>query len=185
MSSNINSTQTLTDAKNSADLYLEEAELCANHTPKVLGFAAMSLTLACVVSVGEALTGQVCPSDESCIRTFCAKMVSFDWLLSPSERTTNPDPASALYGVRNALAHALSLPNDICLVPRPEIYYATYSTRYSTGIVPSLFVDAVRRTLDDIVQQYPQTTFDRLSSKRSRSPVKVDQPPSGGSIPGR
>jgi hypothetical protein len=173
MSSGLQPTKTLIDAKKSADLYLEEAKLCATCIPRVLGFAAMSLTLACVVSIGEALTGKARDSDENCITAFCGKLVTCDWLLSHQGQVSNQSPAQILSRVRNALVHALSLPNDVCLVPTPEAFYSAYSPQYSVGIVPSLFVGAVQRTIDDIVQQQPLLTFDRLSSQQSRSPVSI------------
>lgn len=202
---------TLVDAKQSADLYLDEAEQCASgssksstflrvvskllpakvlsgvfptsRTPKILGFAAMSLSLACVVSIGEALVGRKKPPGAECIKAFCKEMQVFDWLLWPKGQTRQQTPADLLYRVRNALIHALSLPDTVCLVPTREIYYATYSARFEIGIVPSLFVTAVKKTIEDIAKRRPQLGFDLSSSDECRSPVKVDPSPTSGSLP--
>lgn len=65
--------RSISDVNQSAELYLEEADICANHSPKVLGFAAMATALSVVVAVGEALVGEAKPPDEKCIMAFCKK----------------------------------------------------------------------------------------------------------------
>jgi len=170
------------EVRQSADLYLQEADLCANHSPKVLGFAAMTTAMSCVVAFGQALLGEPKPPDEKCISAFCEKMSNFDWLLTAQGQVPNRNPADILTAVRNALVHALSLPNDVCLVPAPERFKATEDTGRLIGIVPSLFVQSVRETLDNIEIAQPKFDFDLLADQKKRSPVQVTTNGSSASI---
>ncbi len=165
--------KSILEVKNSAELYLDEAERCANSTPKVLGFAAMTTALSCVVAIGEALIGETGQSDEKCIRAFCQKMTDHEWFLTSVGKTNLADMPKTLTDVRNALVHALSLPNDVCLVPVREKYQATQDTKRPTGIVPSLFVRSVRSTIENIAKEQPDFQFDPLASQKKRSIVQV------------
>ena len=162
-------TRSISEVKNSSDLYLQEAELCANHSP-VLGFAAMTMALSCVVAFGEALLGKARAPAEDCIKEFYKKMNSNDWLLDPQGHSS---PYEILTGVRNALFHVLSLPNHVCFVRVREDFRATEVNKSRIGIVPSLFVRSVRETIANIISANPGLCFDLLSDIKKRSPVSV------------
>lgn len=164
--------RSISEVRNSADLYLQEADLCANNSP-VLGFAAMTMTLSCVVAIGEALFGKARAPDEKCIAAFCKMMTNNEWLLHAQGQNTNESPSQILTSVRNALFHALSLPNHVCLVPSPENFKAFERTNVRIGIVPSLFVRSVKETIDNIVKTKPRFDFDGLADSTKRSLVVV------------
>jgi len=183
---NYQGARTLSQVADAANYFLDEAERCSRSEP-VMGFAAMTTALACVIAIGEALVGQPRSQDHACINAFCKKMTSLDWLLSsPTNQAQQQSPADILWNVRNALAHALSLPSNVVLVPT-KASYADYSAKFEIGIVPSLFVEAVRKTIKEVISQQPTITFDPTRVHKplqiDRSPVKVDSLPSSGSMP--
>ena len=185
--SNNQRVRTVSQVAEAAENFLNEAERCSRSDP-VMGFAAMSTAFACVIAIGESLVGQPRAKDHACINAFCRKMSSFDWLLtSQNNQSQQQIPAEILWNVRNALVHALSLPSNVVLVPTKESF-ADYSSKFEIGIVPNLFVQVVRKTVQEVISQQPAITFDPTRVHKplqiDRSPVKVDTLPSSGSMPG-
>lgn len=175
--------KTLSNFSQTIDMYLDEADWCANHTYKsdtdaVLGLAAMTLSLACVVSVGEALFREIKgPNDisiKSSIAAFCNEMNNNDWFLSPEGKPSKQKLAETLTNIRNALIHGLSLPNGVCLVPKAEDYYDHHSINYEIGIEPRRFVAEVKKTINELIRRRPSLPFDDLLKEKSRAPVKID-----------
>ena len=186
MSSSQVTRTTIADAEEAVKVYLEEAEYCADHEyypGRVLGFAAMTVALSCVVTMGEALIGRSRPTVCECIEAFCREMTVQDWLVTAPDSNSD-DPAQILKRVRNALIHALSLPDDVGLLRDPEDF-SVYRSRIKVGIVPRLFVQAVRDTMQSIVTKYPNLEFDTSSTAKGRSLAEVDTYSSSGSMPSR
>ena len=150
----------ISDVRESAHLFLDEADICANHSPKVLGFAAMTTTLSCVIAFGEALIGRANIKEN--MKAFCSNMTNYDWLLNDQGQTKAYD---VLTDVRNGLSHVLSLPGKVWLVRTKEDFKATGEHKDQIGIVPSLFVRSVRETIDNIVQKSPGLVFDLLKNR--------------------
>lgn len=183
----------LSQVSDAAEKFLEEAERCSSVDPEgqkpVMGFAAMTTAFACILAIGEALVGHNNVRDFRCIEEFCKFMNNNEWLLHKPDQPLTLQPNEILYEIRNALAHALSLPKTVALVPTKEICYSKYCATYQIGIVPSLFVNAVREATHEIIRNHPTKGFDLsvVAGKRrlliERSPVKVDPMISGGSVP--
>lgn len=183
---------TFAEAKAAAEDYLSEAEWCADGIParagksQVLGFAAMSLALACVVAFGDALIGckSKRPSDAQCIKQFCTHMDYHRWLLQRAAQPGGRTSEQLLIDVRNALIHALSLPQGVCLAPDLQAYDATPQGEFPTAIVPGLFVKAVKATITEIAGQHANQPFEPWCSKGTqRSLVRIDSSTSA-STPG-
>jgi hypothetical protein len=158
----------ISEVRASAYLLLDEANICANHSPKVLGFAAMMTTLSCVIAFGEALIGKA--NIEKSIEAFCGKMTNYDWLLNAREQRNSVE---VLTSIRNGLAHVLSIPNNICLIPTTEDFEVAAAHKGKIGIVPSLLVHSVQETIDNIEKTCPNLNFDNDAEKKKRSLVMV------------
>jgi len=155
-------------------LCIGEARACATIRKEdgvnVLGMAAMSTLFSCVLAVGEAVLtkrGRDC----EVIAAFCREMAdSQSWLIHPQGRRADAATVSdVLTSLRNGLAHALSVPDGIKLLPDkcgteglpPDCW----------GIVVRDFVDAVEAAIIKITREKPGLRWDPGAFKQSRSPA--------------
>lgn len=173
MSNTESSSRNLSDVSKSINRYIYEARACARHSPDVLGLAAMTTTLSCVVAVGEALIGRTRPSDKDCIEAFCDKITDYSWLLLRNGTATQHITKNVLPRLRNALIHALSLPDDVCLVPSKAEYTTELMQSFSHAVIPLGFVEAIANTINTLLTQGVSPVFDTQSAKKQRSPVEI------------
>ena len=153
----------------SAEGYLREAAICADpSTGAVHGFAAMSTTFPVVLAFGDLLEGKRA-RDSKLFQNFCAYMPWKSWLIPLTDEQPD-DPPELLCKLRNAMAHALGFTAGIALVPtKAQIGWASErGDRFA--IMPSQFVEAVRRAMYDIVKQNPDLDAARLFMEWDRFP---------------
>lgn len=173
---------TLENEKVQASLahFVKEARMCSRmkRGGGVMGVAAMSTILSCVVALGEALCqhrGQKDRELHKFFRAFHEQMTDgHSWLLPPvsgSHRDT--EPWEVLYNIRNDLAHAVAMPFSTELCPDEETARAASPDKWRL-VVPN-FVDAVKETIDKLRQELPNLSLERVMSpaRRRRGPVVV------------
>jgi len=159
--------------------FLLEARHCAvtirPDVAGILGFAALSTVFCCVIAAGEALCACWRP-DEVLVKRFYDEMPDqTSWLLPPAG--TQPDPAKTcevLKDVRNGIAHALSLPPDVRLLPNRQSAQLYPADRWQL-IVPE-FVAAVADTIAQISQKQPSLNWGAVV-RSGRAPAGAQPPP--------
>jgi hypothetical protein len=147
--------------------FIEEARLCAQTQRKdgVLGFAAMSTIFSCILAVGEALTGGK-GGPGAAYQAFYDEIDDHSWLLPPKGTTySDAEAIEKLRFVRNGLAHALTMPPDVMLLPNRasdkdhEVTYGEEHLSRCRLVVPD-FIDAVEETINKIGKDSPGVAWD-------------------------
>jgi hypothetical protein len=177
--------------KNAGEILLAEAKRCSLSRPR-MGVTAMTTAFAVVMALGEilalekqseSLTNKQKPTDYQCIEAFCNESMTYDWLGNQNEIKQNL--VKLLYNVRNSLAHALSLPDNVVLIPTKK-HYSHYA-KSKIGIVPGLFVEAISQRSGEIFSKWSTSTiYQSNPSNVGRSTFMVDEwsgttPTGGGS----
>jgi hypothetical protein len=176
--------------KHAVEILLGEAQRCSL-IDQSMGIPAMITAFAVVMALGESLAlenfgesliGKQKPEDKECIKLFCDDSMSYDWLVNQNE--IKQDTVQLLYDVRNSLAHVLSLPDNVVLILTPK--HHSYYDKSKIGIVPTLFVDAIKQRSGEIFNKWSTSTiYQSNPSNVERSTITVDTylgtVPTGGS----
>ena len=166
-------------------LFVEQARICAeteyDDGRGILGVAAVSTILSCMLTVGEALARadsgdpKVQPSTKSSISAFYQEMEYRLWLVPPRDRKYNDSDAfKLLAGIRHGLAHAISMPWDAMLVPNAQAVQLHSHERWKI-LVPD-FVEQVHKTLQRLTQERGDLPLDEVIKKAKRGPVRRKRP---------
>jgi hypothetical protein len=172
---------TTADLCRMARRFLTEARICAEPDPNrlsadpassneripVLGFAAMSLALTCMTALGEALltirktapTAKLAsqgPSDRECIDAFVEYAKPSDFGIIGLSKLKGVSTGHLLWSLRNSLAHALSMPNDLRLENSREDLLSSWPGAY---IIPSEFVSQVSATVATLSKEHGHIQF--------------------------
>jgi len=163
-------TKTLSDARDSVERFILEAERCAGQQ---CGFAAMLTIFPVILAVSEAVgTASGLLSIEQLLQALVGRMLDkTSWLVAPVTILSDDDIGAKLAEVRNGLAHQLSLPDDVDLrntIAEARDASQKYPDKYVISTVE--FVDAVGRTVRCIIKDNPTVIFD---------PSSVRWPPRG------
>ena len=183
--SNLTETIGVVELKSAAEIFLLEAEQCSKYYLEkrggVMGLATMTTAFAVVITIGEILIIEKLienhapierPRDCQCIKAFFDENMNSEWLVQHKE--PKQSPVKVLTKVRNKLTHALSLPEGVVLLPTKE-HYLDYPDG-SIGIVPSLFVEAIRERIDGIFSKWStSTSIVYNTSKGEHSPIIIDK----------
>lgn len=149
----------ITESRKSAETLRDD------ETGGVLGFAAMSTILACVSAVGEAIFGK--RATGHAIGAFYDSMTErMQWILPPKGTShTESQVRQLLIEIRNDLAHSLTLPLEVVLLPNRaanrlhETRYGEEHLRKWKLIVPE-FIDAVEKTVRKVSHEHPTLEWD-------------------------
>jgi hypothetical protein len=175
----------VSELKEAAVNLLKEAERCCKNDPEeskpVMGLAAMTTAFAVVLALGEILAREKkkeyyneteTPIVLNCIVNFFQGKTTHLWLVYQNEQQQNTP--EVLCEVRNSLAHSLLLPKNVVLLIKKEDYNNS-SEMYPApiGIVPSLFVEAVRQRTEEIFNKW--STSSRINIY---VPLKAERGPS-------
>jgi hypothetical protein len=173
------------ELKSATEQFLIEAEQCSKYYLEkrggVMGLATMTTAFAVVVTIGEILVVEKLiekhesrierPSDFKCIEAFCDESMNSEWLVQHKEPKQRP--VEVLTEVRNKLTHALALPKGVVLLPTKE-HYLNYPEG-KIGIVPSLFVEAIRERVGRIFSKWStSTSVVHNTSKGEHLPIIID-----------
>jgi hypothetical protein len=168
------------EVQDAIELFAEHARICAateyDDGRGVLGVAAMSTILSCMLTVGEALARAdsedptVQPSTKASISAFYQNMEDRLWLVPPRGRRRNDSEACTLLaGIRHGLAHAISMPWNAMLVPNAQAVHLHSLDRWRI-VVPD-FVEQVCKTLQRLTQERGDLSLDEVIKKAKRGPV--------------
>ena len=164
--------------KTSIKRFFDEARGCA---AKQWGFAAMLTTFPVILSVSEAVyyhqSGSISspPNDKDLFKYFAASMADKTWLVPrvPNSSSSDQDIAIKLSQTRDGLVHQLSLPNYIGMVNTKtdvkEFFKKNPAAKYVISVVE--FVEAAKQTVEQIIQTYPNISFDPNPKGNPRTPA--------------
>lgn len=160
--------QTLDSAKNSVDRFLLEAMECAE---RECGFSAMLTAFSIILGVSEAVYGN--HRIEPLIQWFFSKMNDkTSWLILPTTASSHDqnEIGKKLADLRNGLAHEFSMPSDVLLAKNRQSATEKkdqYPDKYI--ISTKEFLDAVRRTVGEIVKSNPAALLDANPRGKNRA----------------
>jgi hypothetical protein len=174
----------VSELKEAAEKFLVEAEQCSKyHLEKdegVMGLATMTTAFAIVITIGETLVIQNLienhdtikrPRDFQCIEAFCDEKMNSGWFVQDKE--PKQGTLELLTRVRNDLTHKLSLPRGVVLLPTKD-QYPIYP-KGTIGIVPSLFVEAIKERTARIFSEWSTPTISIFNpSKAEFSPIMIN-----------
>lgn len=151
--------QTLKNAKKSTDRFLSEASECAE---RECGFSSMLTAFSVILGISEAAYRDY--GIEPLIKWFISKMNNkTSWLILPSTGSSQNENeiGKKLADLRNGLAHEFSMPSDVLLAKNRQSATEErdhYPNKYIISIKE--FLDAVSRTVDEVVQSNPEAVLD-------------------------
>ena len=165
-------------------LFVKHARACVETTYDdgrgILGVAAVSTIFSCMLTVGEALARAELenprkrPTVKEAIRVFYREMGDKSWLVPPTDITlSDSDACELLAGIRNGLAHTISMPWQTMLVPS-RASVQLHSQDHWRIVVPD-FVGEVSKTLDRLAQECGDLSLDEVIEE-ARSPVGLRSP---------
>ena len=160
---------TLWDAQGSINRFVYEARECA---ARQLGFACLSTLFSVVLAVGEAIhPGRA--NDEQLVEVFVMAMSDkSSWLATGSPPPSDSALAKQLVGVRNAMAHELSLPFNVLLANSNEEAVLISAANPGKAVISTAgLTQAVGETAEDLVRKYPAALFDPLPRLGPRGPA--------------
>ena len=167
------------EVQEAIELFVKHARACVETTYDdgrgILGVAAVSTIFSCILTVGEALARAESgnprkrPSVKKAISVFYREMGDKSWLVPPTGITlSDSDACELLAGIRNGLAHTISMPWQTMLVPS-RASVQLHSQEHWRIVVPD-FVEEVSRTLDRLAQECGDLSLDEVIEE-ARSPV--------------
>jgi hypothetical protein len=157
---------TLSDAEVQGSIadFISEARQCAQRGH---GFAAMSTIFNVVLAVSEAVNGGRA-SNKDLFQLFVPQLTDkTSWLVKSGASPSDNDIASILEGIRNGMAHALSMPVRVMLVNTIIDARATAKSYPDNYVVSTTdFVDVVVKTVAELSRRYSKAQFDRNGGSR-------------------
>jgi hypothetical protein len=177
--------QTLVSAKDSIERFLREAMECAERR---CGFFAMLTALSVMLSVSGAVHG--IDTIATLIQWFFSEMNDkTSWLILPTN-TSPPEQngiGKKLADLRNGLVHEFSMPSDVLLANNMQSAMKKknqYPDKYIIAI--NEFLDAVKKTVDQVVQSKPEAILDAnprnvVRATAIRLGEGIESPPLSGS----
>jgi hypothetical protein len=138
--------------------FIFEAKECARQE---LGFAAMQIIFSVILAVSEAINPEL-RRDEDLFKAFVPEMVKKPiWLIAPEGLLSNEDIAEKLSDIRNALAHQLSLPRDVCLANTRVDAEEIWKRRPKMYIISTTeLVDTIETTVHKLTKANPNAMWD-------------------------
>lgn len=152
--------------------FISEAKLSARDGR---GFASMVTIFTVVLAVSESVfqkktkKGRGQFNDGQLIEEFVKQMPDkSSWFIWTGASMSDTGLAYKLTEVRNGLAHALSVPEDVGLIN--SVAHLQMNNKDRLLIGTTQFVDAVEATVDKLTKNNPSVVFDPLK-KGSRGPA--------------
>jgi len=143
--------------------FVSEARQCAQRGN---GFAAMSTIFNVVLAVSEAVNGR--QRNKVLFSAFVPELTDkASWMVTPVAAPTDDVIVNILNNIRNGMAHALSLPENIALVNTIAAARQMANAEPNNYFVSTTdFVDVVEATVAKLRQTYPTAQFDPSGSNR-------------------
>lgn len=152
--------------------FISEARQCAKRGN---GFAAMSIIFNVILAVSEAVNGGAEGGNKALFDIFVSSLTDRStWLAASDTIPSDDDISKILNGIRNGMAHALSMPKNVVLTNTlndAQRGVKTYNDRYFVSTVD--FVDFVETTINKLCQENPGAIFD--PSGKGRGPAMGQQ----------
>ena len=170
-------TSTLSEARGSIEHFICAATKCAR---KSLGFSCMLTVFPVALAVSEAMDPSL-RGIKAWLKYFVSQMATntTSWLVVPRGTPKPTDVTQMLTEIRNGLAHALSLPENVFLADNIEDARQTpkqYPNKYEYVISTVDFVEAVDKTVQRLIQDSPGVTLDpHQKSHTKRAPADVHE----------